>query len=184
MLLPLHLQLIINGLADKELMHCLHSDGTPNVNGCIMHEVCIQLGIGKSKSSHLHPQGDGLSEAMVKQVKSCIQKQVDTNGCNWDQHLQPYAYAICTSINTSTNVIPAELVFGAKISTPVQLLTTPSTQPIQLSLTHNVKQVQQFANELGQSIKKTVPQVKLLETRWRSNMINMHNNTTTRSTAR
>ena len=65
-------------------MQRLHSDGAPNVDGCIMHEVCNLLGIGKSKSSRLHPQGDGLSEAMVKQTKSCIQKQVDTHGRNWD----------------------------------------------------------------------------------------------------
>ena len=79
------------------IMQRLHSNGTPNVDGCIMHEVCNLLGIGKSKSSRLHPQGDGLSEAMVKQTKSCIQKQVDTHGRNWDQHLQSSAFAIRTS---------------------------------------------------------------------------------------
>eukprot|EP00794_Sanderia_malayensis_P017141 gene17141-18861_t len=131
------------------LMQRLHSDGAPNVDGCIMHEVCNILGIGKSKLSHLHPQGDGLSEAMVKQVKACIQKQVDIHGRNWDTHLQAAAYAIRTSVNTSTNVTPAELVLGAKISTPIQLLTTSSTRSIPPSLPHHVKQAQNFANELG-----------------------------------
>eukprot|EP00794_Sanderia_malayensis_P005772 gene5772-6477_t len=142
------------------LMQRLHSDGAPNVDGCIMHEVCNILGIGKSKSSRLHPQGDGLSEAMVKQVKACIQKQVDIHGRNWDTHLQAAAYAIRTSVNTSTNVTPAELVFGAKISTPIQLLTTSSTRPIPPSLPHHVKQAQHFANELGENLKKTVSQVQ------------------------
>ena len=105
------------------LMQRLHSDGATNVDGCIMHEVCNLLGIGTSKSLHLHPQGDDLSEAMVKQVKECIQKQVDTHDRNWDQHLQASAYAIRTSVSTSTNVTPAELVFGTKISTPVHITT-------------------------------------------------------------
>ena len=74
--------------------------------------------------------------------------------------MQPFAYAIRTSINTSTNVTLAELVFGTKISTPVQLLTTPSTPPIQSSLPQHVKQAQQFANQLGQRIKKTFSQVQ------------------------
>ena len=142
------------------LMQRLHSDGATNVDGCIMHEVCNLLGIGKSKSSRLHPQGDGLSEAMVKQVKSCIQKQVDTHGRNWDHHLQASAYAIRTSVSTSTNVTPAELVFGAKISTPVHLLTTPSPIPVTSSLPNHVKQAKIFANELGDSIKKTASQVQ------------------------
>ena len=55
----------------------LHSDGVSNVHSIVMQEVAKILGIGKSKSSCLHPQGDGLSETMVKQVKSCVQKKVD-----------------------------------------------------------------------------------------------------------
>ena len=47
------------------IMQCLHSDGVPNVHGSVMHEVTKILGIGKSKSSRLHPQGDGLSEAVA-----------------------------------------------------------------------------------------------------------------------
>ena len=56
------------------IMQRLHSDGASNVHGSVMQEVSKILGIGKSKSSRLHPQGDGISEAMVKQVKSCVQK--------------------------------------------------------------------------------------------------------------
>ena len=51
----------------------LQSDGASNVHGSVTQEVAKILGIGKFKSSRLHPQGDGLSEAMVKQVKSCVQ---------------------------------------------------------------------------------------------------------------
>ena len=57
-----------------------HSDGAKNVHGEVMRELCRQFGIGKSKSSRLHPQGDGMAESFVKQLKSCIQKQVDENG--------------------------------------------------------------------------------------------------------
>ena len=51
------------------LMKQLHNDGAPNVRGYLMQEVCSLLSIGKSEPSRLHPQVDGLSEAMVKQVK-------------------------------------------------------------------------------------------------------------------
>ena len=148
------------------IMQRLHSDGAPNVDGCLMHEVCNLLGIGKSKSSRLRPQGDGLSEAMVKQTKSCIQKQVDTfittasHGRNWDQHLQSSAFAIRTSVNTSTNFTPAELLFGTKLTTPVQLLTAPSNRPIPSSLPHHIKQAQNFATDLGERVKQTVTQVQ------------------------
>ena len=44
------------------LMTSLLSDGCPNVDGHVIRELCLLLGIGESKSSRLHPQGDGLSE--------------------------------------------------------------------------------------------------------------------------
>ena len=83
------------------LMQRLHSDGAQNVDGCVIHELCLILGIGKSKSSCLHPQGDGLSEAIVKSVKSCVQKHVDTTGKDWDPHLQSSVYAIHTSLTAA-----------------------------------------------------------------------------------
>ena len=80
-------------------------------------------------------------------------------GINICKHLRT-AYAIRTSVSTSTNVTPAELVFGTKLSTPVHLLTTLSTPPVISSLPNHVKQAQIFANELGDNIKKTVTQVQ------------------------
>ena len=52
------------------IMTHLQNNCASNFHGSVMQEVAKIVGIGKSKSSHLHPQGDGLSEALVKQVKS------------------------------------------------------------------------------------------------------------------
>ena len=79
------------------------------------------LGISKSKSSRLHPQGDGTSEAFVKQMKSCIQKQVNDHGSDWDLHLQTTAFAIHNNIAHSTKFTPSELMLGTgtKLSQPI-----------------------------------------------------------------
>eukprot|EP00112_Aurelia_sp_Birch-Aquarium-sp1_P022657 Seg647.2 transcript_id=Seg647.2/GoldUCD/mRNA.D3Y31 product="hypothetical protein" protein_id=Seg647.2/GoldUCD/D3Y31 len=101
----------------------LHSDGASNAHGCVMQEACKLLGIGKSKSSRLHPQGDGLAEAMVKQVKSCIQKEVDSHGRDWDLQLQSAVYAIRSNPNNNTKVTPSELIFVQNcLSQPNSLL--------------------------------------------------------------
>ena len=153
------------------LMKRLHSDGAPNVHGCVIKEISTLLGIGKSKSSRLHPQGDGLSEAMVKQVKSCIQKQVDQFGRNWDLHLQAAVYAIRSSISSSTKVSPAELILGDKLSLPTQLLTTQSPAKLLKPTTaHNIKQAQQFATDLGKSLKQSFETVNQTLSQSRTNM--------------
>ena len=49
-----------------------HSDGASNVNGNVIQELCKLIGTCKSKSSRLHPQGDGQAEAFVKILKNCL----------------------------------------------------------------------------------------------------------------
>ena len=61
-------------------MKFLHSGSASNVDSHVVRELCKLLGIGKTKSLRLHLQGDGISGLMVKVLKSCIQKQVDSTG--------------------------------------------------------------------------------------------------------
>ena len=53
-------------------MSHLHSDGAQNVHSNIIKELRKLIGTVKSKSSRLHPQGDGMSEAMVKVMKNAV----------------------------------------------------------------------------------------------------------------
>ena len=125
-----------------------HSDGATNVHGDIMKELSRHLGIEKSKSSRLHPQGDGMAEAFVKQTKSCIQKQVDQNGVNWDLFLQPTAFAIRSNIGLHTQLTPAELVLGSKLRQPVDTVFPSHTKSFQ----HG--QSKKFAAKLRDRIKQ------------------------------
>ena len=126
------------------VMPRLHSDGAKNVDGEVMRQLCNVMGIKKSKSSRLHPEGDGISEAGVKQVKSIIRKYVDEHGRNWDLYLQSAAYAIRASIHNGTGVTPAELVIGDKLKHPSDL---PPTQELNAAPL-NVRQARNFVNEL------------------------------------
>ena len=102
-----------------------HSDGANNVHGYVVKELCKILGADKSKSSRLHPQGDGLSEAFVKVLKSCLQKQVETHGTDWDLYLHSTAFAIRSNMSLHTKVSPAKIILGAELRQPVQQLLPP-----------------------------------------------------------
>ena len=109
-----------------------------------MRQVSQLMGIRKSHSSRLHPQGDGLAEAMVKLLKSIIQKQVDQFGSNWDLYLQSAAFAICSSVNRSTGVTPAQLVIGEYLKHPIH----PSTDSQSTKLPFHKRQAHEFATNL------------------------------------
>ena len=123
-----------------------HSDGANNVHGAVLQELCKHFGVNKSKSSRLHPQGDGMAESFVKQLKSCIQKQVDQNGSDWDLYVQATAFAVRSNIAYNTKCTPAELVLGSKLTQPIdQLIDNTSS-------TFAQKQGAAFARDLKSKI--------------------------------
>ena len=113
----------------------LHSDGAKNVNGEVMQQLSVLF---------LHPEGDGLSEAVVKLIKSAISKHVDKYGSNWDLYLQSAAYAIRSNMNCSTGITPAELLVGGKLRHPSDVTFDDAGLRPPL----NVRQARQFAGTL------------------------------------
>ena len=154
---------IVDGIPNR-----FHSDGANNVHGHVMRELCNYLGLDKSKSSRLHPQGDGTAEAFVKQLKLCIQKQVQLNGTDWDLNLQSAAFAIRSSTANSTQVTPAELVLGTKLIQPIDKVLPTQLQDVQ-PLPHNQRQASQFAKSLVNKLNETISitQNNLLKSRAR-----------------
>ena len=108
-----------------------------------MKELCRQFGVDKSKSSRLHPQGDGMAESFVKQLKSCVQKQVDKNGGNWDLFIQSTAFAIRTNMAYNTKCTPAEVMLGEKISQPIDHVVEDNSK-----ISYNKKHAASFAKDL------------------------------------
>ena len=147
------------------IMTQLHSDGAPNVHGEVVKELCKKIGTVKSKSSRLHPQGDGMAEAMIKILKRAVAKQVDTHGTDWDSYLQPTAFAVRGSLNNSTKCTPAELVLGNNV-----------IRPIDVSIKNNEKssfankQARDFASELTEKIDNSTQVVNENLNRSRSKM--------------
>ena len=126
-----------------------HSDGAKNVHGQVIKELCKHFGVDKTKSSRLHPQGDGMAESFVKQLKSCIQKQVEANGSDWDLYIQATAFAVRSNIAYNTKVSPAELMIGTKLSQPLDQVLELSTQSL------SQKQGALFAKDLKNRIQNS-----------------------------
>ena len=143
------------------IMTSFRSEGAHNVGGYVIRELYSLLGIGKSKSSRLHRQGDGLSESMVRLLKSCVQKQVDCYGSNWDLHIQSAIYAIRTSVSPSAGFTPSLIILGSNIKLPADLIASSNVQDLQQSTkNYSQLQAQQFVSQLGREVKQTFTQAR------------------------
>ena len=131
------------------IMTKLHSDGASNVHSDVIKELCSLIGTVKTKSSRLHPQGDGMAEATVKILKQAIKKQVGENGQNWDLYLQSTAFAMRSSINNSTKYTPAELVIGDNLQRPIDV-SVKQPKP-----TGNRRAHHEFASDLVRKLEQS-----------------------------
>ena len=137
-----------------------HSDGASNVHGNVIHELCLLIGAGKSKSSRLHPQGDGQAEAFVKILKNCLIKHVEKNVLDWDLYLQSTAFAVRTSTSTSTGFAPCDLVLGRKLRSAIDFFIDSDHNTTGQSSSFGKKQARQFVNELMLKLKENTDLAK------------------------
>ena len=89
-----------------------NNDGASSVDGHVVRELCKLLKVGKTKSSCLNLQGDGISESMVEVLHSAV-------------------YAARRSVNSSAGFAPSQMVLRSHIKLPVDLLTTKNIRDLQ-----------------------------------------------------
>jgi hypothetical protein len=77
-----------------------------------MQEVLQRLGVGKTRTTPLHPQSDGMAERYVKTIEEHLRKVVSTHQRNWDERLPIFLLAYRASTHDTTGMTPANMVFG------------------------------------------------------------------------
>ena len=60
-----------------------------------------------------------MSESFVKQLKRCVQKQVNEKGTDWDLYLHATAFAVRSNLTYNSKVSPSELIIGSKLVQPI-----------------------------------------------------------------
>jgi hypothetical protein len=87
-----------------------------------MQEVLKRLGVGKTRTTPLHPQSDGMVEIYVKTIEEHLRKVVSTHQRDWDERLPIFLLAYRASTHDTTGITPANMVFGRELRLPCDLL--------------------------------------------------------------
>jgi hypothetical protein len=100
----------------------LHSDQGRNFESRLMQEMLQRLGVGKTRTTPLHPQSDGMGERYVKTIEEHLRKVVSTHQRDWDERLPIFLLACRASTHDTTGMTPANIVFGRELRLPCDLL--------------------------------------------------------------
>ena len=126
----------------------LHSDQGRNFESKVMAEVCKLLGIKKTRTCPLHPQGDGFIERFNRTLLSMVTSLLDPDDeqKDWDEKIPFAMLAYRSAVQESTGESPALMMLGREISLPVDVIL-PSPEPEKI-------QEQEYVNDMRENMKK------------------------------
>lgn len=85
----------------------LHSDQGTNFESAVFQEMCLLLGIKKTRTTPLHPETDGMVERYNRTLKTQLSLFVAEHQKDWDKYVPLLLMAYRTATHASTHFTPA-----------------------------------------------------------------------------
>jgi hypothetical protein len=116
---------IVESLLDVFTRHgtpkILLSDQGRNFESNMVKELCNAMGIDKRRTSPYHPECDGMVERFNRTLLDMLAMYVNDYHSDWDMWIPQVTFAYRTSIHSSTNMSPYEVMYGRKAVLPIDL---------------------------------------------------------------
>ena len=94
----------------------LRSDNGPPFQGHLYSQFAEHMGFRHKKISPLHPKGNSIAEAFMKPLQKAI-KTAHASGKSYKTELHTFLMNYRNSPHSTTNVAPAQVMFGRKLKT-------------------------------------------------------------------
>ena len=114
--------LVKNWICRYGVPDSIHSDQGRNFESQVFEEMCHLLNINKTRSTAYHPEGNGQVENMHKTLKSMLKARVEDDPQGWDEQLDYCMMAFRSSVHSSTEHTPFELMFGREMRIPLDVM--------------------------------------------------------------
>jgi hypothetical protein len=130
----------------------LHSDQGRNFESAIFAEMCLTLGINKTRTTPLHPQSDGMVERFNRTLEEHLRKVVSRDQKDWDKHIPTFLMAYRSAVHDTTSNTPAKILFGTDLRLPADLLLgmQPSAEK---DVSSYVQQLREELDEIHRAVK-------------------------------
>ena len=99
----------------------LHTDQGRNFEAKVIQELCVLMGIKKTRTSPYHPQSNGMVERFNKTLMGMLSTTAATEN-EWDSVLPSIMLAYRTSIHRTTGHSPFRMMFGGEARLPVDII--------------------------------------------------------------
>ena len=100
----------------------LISDKATNNTAKFTAEFEKMLGVSPRFSTPFHPEGNGLAERHIQNVKNCLHHAITAFGNKWPKNLPFISWALNEKPSSTTHLSPMALVYGRQARGPLSLL--------------------------------------------------------------
>jgi transposase InsO family protein len=136
----------------------LHSDQGRNFESRVIRELCLLLGIEKSRTTPYHPQGNGVTERFNRTLLGMLGTLENDKKSNWKEFLAPLTHAYNCSRNDSTGYSPYFLLYGRESRMPIDIAlgVHPEDNGGQVPLTSYVSELKQRLTHAYEIVNKHI----------------------------
>ncbi|RDB29278.1 hypothetical protein Hypma_014871 [Hypsizygus marmoreus] len=104
------------------------TDRDPRWTADFWRAVAAAVGTKMSLSSSHHPQHDGQTEIVNKQIETMLRAYIGNDKSSWSAWIHVLEYAYNSAIHSSTGMTPFFLLHGFEPRKPLDFITTPNTK--------------------------------------------------------
>ena len=109
----------------------LHTDQGRNFESNLFQQMCLLLGIEKTRTTPFHAQSDGQVERWNRTIQQMLKAFVNKNRDDWDDHLPYLCMAYRATPHESTGCSPNLMMFGQENNLPLDVMVghPPKAKP-------------------------------------------------------